>query len=946
MNLARTLFTPPNRLATQRAALPDNLRQTQVGTTYVSGYSQVGGSMISEWDADAAVRQAYLANVFVYACVTIIANTIASLPLRAGKNPDKPQEFDLDAPLARLLGPPPGSPSRDTTPSQLWAHSIAQRLVTGRFGWELEWSGKPGNSELIALYPLISRFIEPVPPAKGQQSATWFVKYAYDANGERKTFETNEIFYDWKPSLTSWHQPESALQAARLNISGAVMQDIYDYSFLKNDSRPAALVVTEHWESQEHRERFQAKFDAKFRGPGNAGKMLFTEVGDNRSTHPISQMVDIKNLGLSHKDADTVNRYSGNIKAIVAGLGVPMSKLDASGRTFDNASEEDKTWWVSRLLPLVRELQEAINVRLAPLVGDEVCWFDLSEVEVLKKAKAYNPDQARDAYDEDAITKNEYREVLGEEAIEGGDKFKSEFAPEPQPEPIPDENQNTPETPSTQQEDPEPEGTDLSQPDERSLPGLNMSRHMLGLVPAEPTRQSDAPSTGVMVAFWLTPEQSHELVVDGGEPSNELHVTLAYLGKVSDGIDQGKLLRAVERFAANHDPVVGTISGKGMFNTPDGIAVVGLVDAPGLGEFRVELVKALADEGLSVRTDHDFTPHVTLAYVQTQEEADAIKVPANISIGWQQVAISYGEQDTFFELGTELERRRAAERREMQWRLLDAQLEGLEAPWVRSFQSLFRRQEEAVISRLTGKNGRRMMKRAEDEPIPDTNLLFDLIFWIKETFEQCLSLFEGVIAFAGNRLIDKFGLGFDIQAPNIQEVVRSRSIKLAEQVSETTHSQIQEALIAGIEAGESIDEIAKRIREVFANADKNRSVLIARTEVISSYNQATYEAGLAYGDDVVGGKEWLSAHDDRVRSTHKGADGQERGITEDFLVGGFPMAFPGDGSRAPASEVIACRCTTALIPADEWQRSRKARQWRAVEEVEAELVRIALEGVF
>ena len=64
----------------------------------------------------------------------LISSTIASLPVRAGKDPNKPQDFDLEAPLARLLGPPPYSPNPNTTPSQLWAHSIASYLITDRFG--------------------------------------------------------------------------------------------------------------------------------------------------------------------------------------------------------------------------------------------------------------------------------------------------------------------------------------------------------------------------------------------------------------------------------------------------------------------------------------------------------------------------------------------------------------------------------------------------------------------------------------------------------------------------------------------------------------------------------------------------------------------------------------------------------------------------------------------
>lgn len=52
---------------------------------------------------------------------------------------------------------------------------------------------------------------------------------------------------------------------------------------------------------------------------------------------------------------------------------------------------------------------------------------------------------------------------------------------------------------------------------------------------------------------------------------------------------------------------------------------------------------------------------------------------------------------------------------------------------------------------------------------------------------------------------------------------------------------------------------------------------------------------------------WLSMHDERVRHSHKVADGQERRVGEAFSVGGYDMEMPGDVT-APIEEWIGCRC--------------------------------------
>lgn len=55
-------------------------------------------------------------------------------------------------------------------------------------------------------------------------------------------------------------------------------------------------------------------------------------------------------------------------------------------------------------------------------------------------------------------------------------------------------------------------------------------------------------------------------------------------------------------------------------------------------------------------------------------------------------------------------------------------------------------------------------------------------------------------------------------------------------------------------------------------------------------------------------KRWVSRKDDRVRHAHLIADGQTVPIYEPFIVGGFPLQFPGD-PLGPPGQTINCRCT-------------------------------------
>jgi hypothetical protein len=64
-------------------------------------------------------------------------------------------------------------------------------------------------------------------------------------------------------------------------------------------------------------------------------------------------------------------------------------------------------------------------------------------------------------------------------------------------------------------------------------------------------------------------------------------------------------------------------------------------------------------------------------------------------------------------------------------------------------------------------------------------------------------------------------------------------------------------------------------------------------------------------------KAWQATNDTRTRHTHHEADGQTVMVTEPFIVGGAPLAFPGDPT-GPPQEVINCRCANLVLfdPAD------------------------------
>ena len=115
------------------------------------------------------------------------------------------------------------------------------------------------------------------------------------------------------------------------------------------------------------------------------------------------------------------------------------------------------------------------------------------------------------------------------------------------------------------------------------------------------------------------------------------------------------------------------------------------------------------------------------------------------------------------------------------------------------------------------------------------------------------------------------------------------------------------AITQSILQGESIPDVAKRLKSVF-NMDERASVMAARTSMTyaeSSGKRLSYERAKRIGIPIR--QEWRANLDGRTRLEHRQADGQVVEVGEKFDVGGHRMTGPGDPT-APGHLIYNCRC--------------------------------------
>ena len=133
------------------------------------------------------------------------------------------------------------------------------------------------------------------------------------------------------------------------------------------------------------------------------------------------------------------------------------------------------------------------------------------------------------------------------------------------------------------------------------------------------------------------------------------------------------------------------------------------------------------------------------------------------------------------------------------------------------------------------------------------------------------------------------------------------------QVGDDLWNTARSELLAGFEAGESIPQLADRLRSS-AGMTARKATLVARTQVLDASNAGSYATAQTSGIDLR--KGWLDTPDNRTRITHRAAgaqysaDQQMIPLADQFMVGGYSCDRPHDPTLPPA-ERFSCRC--ALI---------------------------------
>lgn len=164
---------------------------------------------------------------------------------------------------------------------------------------------------------------------------------------------------------------------------------------------------------------------------------------------------------------------------------------------------------------------------------------------------------------------------------------------------------------------------------------------------------------------------------------------------------------------------------------------------------------------------------------------------------------------------------------------------------------------------------------------------------------------------AGEQVLAELGLDDPWKMPQAEtlEFLAARENRLSK-VPDDVFERIRDQISEGLTEGDSLKDIAGRVRAEFNEISDGRAKTIAHTETAAAYgkgrNTAMRQSGVKF-------KRWLTSNNNNVRAAHKLMNRTIVPFTEPFVVYNpktgetDEIQFPADSSGAPWN-VINCHC--------------------------------------
>jgi len=364
---------------------------TDVGwwKTVFSGASTYSGETVTQ---DTALRQPA-----VFACVRVISEDVASLPIKIYSRVSDMVREPVDShPVAKLLHSRPNS---EMTPFTFKETMTAHVLLYGNAYAEIE---RDNSGTPIGLWILLPENMA----VEIKEGKVWYV---YNGNARIASENILHIKGLGHDGILGY----SPIGYARETIGMSKAMEKSGGSFFANSSRPSGVLSHPAKLSEDAAKRLRQGWDGMYSGSENLGKTAILEEG-----------MKWDSLSIPHSDAQWLEARAYALQDICRIYRMPPHMIqDLSRATYSNIESQQIQYMQGTLMPWLRRWEEEISRKLLG-VDDKSIYAEFLAEEALRgntidRYAAYRTARESGWLSINEIRKRENLNTIGEE----GDKY-------------------------------------------------------------------------------------------------------------------------------------------------------------------------------------------------------------------------------------------------------------------------------------------------------------------------------------------------------------------------------------------------------------------------------------------------------------------------------------------------------------------------------------------
>lgn len=347
------------------------------------------------WDIERAYREGMQKVVWVSRCIDAISGNQARLPIVLKKdNTPSGEIVKKKNSLLDILN----TKANIGENSFIFRYRMSSQLLMSTRGVFIE-KVLSKDGEVMALHLLPPQHTSPLPHPRN------FVEgFQVDLpHGQKVILPPERVIWLRRPHPLDPYLSLTPMESAGIAIEIENLARIYNRNFLLNDGRPGGLLVIRGEIDDEDKEELRSRFRGNL---NRAGSVSVISSDDG---------ADFVDTASSPRDAAYIQMRSLTKEEILASFGVPESVIgNASGRTFSNAAEELRVFWMETMLPHLEPIARALDDLDAKYYVD----FDVSSVPILIISKQERQRYLMDEFQSGLISANEYREGTGKKRLD------------------------------------------------------------------------------------------------------------------------------------------------------------------------------------------------------------------------------------------------------------------------------------------------------------------------------------------------------------------------------------------------------------------------------------------------------------------------------------------------------------------------------------------------